>query len=77
MADEHITYEQLVECEERVLAAEMLATRLRRLIPQPGEPGGYVGDNFYPVGGTQASHEWDGKQWQWLPELQLPEEPTQ
>lgn len=43
--------------------------RLRRLIPPPTERGAYVGDTYYPVGGTEASHFWDGQEWQWVPEL--------
>lgn len=32
--------------------------------PTPPEPGAYRGDRFYPFGGTEASHEWDGSRWQ-------------
>lgn len=66
-----ITYDERVEYEARILAAEMVATRLKRLIPTPNERGSYVGDTFYPVGGIEASHEWDGRQWNWLPSLEI------
>ena len=63
------THNERVEYEERILAAEMRVERLKRLIRQPEDRGGYVGDNYYPVGGTKASHEWDGFEWQWLAAL--------
>jgi hypothetical protein len=69
-----MTYAERVKYEERILAAEMVVVRLRRLVRQPEDRGGYVGDTFYPVGGVEASHRWDGQKWEWLPELVLPEE---
>jgi hypothetical protein len=61
-------YEERLEYEQRILDAEMRVEKIKRLVRQPEEPGSYVGDTYYPVGGTQASHQWDGTKWYWLPE---------
>lgn len=62
-------FDERLQYEERILAVEMRAERLKRLITVPNTLGSYVGDTWYPVGGTEASHRWDGNSWQWLPEL--------
>jgi hypothetical protein len=64
-----IAHAERVGYEERILAAEMVANKLKRLIRKPDLPGAYKGDMFYPVGGTEASHRWDGEAWRWLPDL--------
>jgi len=48
------------------IAVSRRAAVLRSLIRLPEDRGGYVGDTYYPVGGTVASHEWDGEKWNWL-----------
>lgn len=68
------SYDERVRYEERILAAEMRAVRLKRLVRQPEDRGSYVGDTYYPVGGTEASHRWDGNAWQWLPEFEMEED---
>lgn len=66
-----LTYAARVAYEGRILAAQIVAMRLKRLIPEPGGRGSYKGDNFYPVGGVEASHEWDGERWHWLSSLAI------
>lgn len=68
-----ISHTERVNYEKRILAAEMdtalvscREATLRSLIRLPEDRGGYKGDCFYPVGGTVASHEWDGDKWIWL-----------
>jgi hypothetical protein len=61
-----MSYDERIEYETEILALEMRIERLKRLICVPSGNGGYTGDNYYPVGGSEASHEWDGKQWQWV-----------
>jgi hypothetical protein len=68
------SYDERVRYEERILAAEMRAVRLKGLVRQPEDRGAYVGDTYYPVGGTEASHRWDGNAWQWLPEFEMEED---
>lgn len=70
-AGDALPYAERLEYEERVLTAEMVAMRLKRLVQEPSEPGGYIGDTYYPVGGTEASHRWTGEAWEWLPELEI------
>jgi hypothetical protein len=67
MSKQAIAYKERVAYEQRILNAEMLAERLKRLVRQPENRGQYKGDTYYPVGGTEASHEWDGDKWHWLP----------
>jgi hypothetical protein len=67
---EEISYDERLEYERRILNIEVICVRLKRLVPEPNEPGSYVGDTFYPVGGTEASHQWDGAAWHWLPDFE-------
>ncbi|QUT07897.1 hypothetical protein KFK14_11210 [Sphingobium phenoxybenzoativorans] len=69
------SYDERLDYERRILAIECLAVRLKRLVRQPDEPGSYVGDTFYPVGGTEASHRWNGDAWEWLPDFDDVTEP--
>lgn len=62
-------FEEMVSYEDRILEVEMRCERLKRLVRQPENRGGYKGDTFYPVGGAEASHEWDGERWNWLPDF--------
>jgi len=64
-----LNYAQMLEYERRILDREVAVEKLKRLIVEPSENGSYVGDTYYPVGGTLASHRWNGTAWEWLPEF--------
>lgn len=54
--------------EASVALREMHSTieEIKRALPKPYSVGQYKGDRFYPLGGTFASHEWDGEKWESL-----------
>jgi hypothetical protein len=52
-----MSYDERIEYETEILALEMRIERLKRLICVPSGNGGYTGDNYYPVGGSEASHD--------------------
>ena len=54
---------------EQVVGLSVQVANLKKLIPEPSEPGSFVGDAYYPAGGTEHSHVWNGQKWLWRDDL--------